>query len=166
MRGGTRRITPAKEKRANGTFRKDRDSGRMELAVPAINERLPAPAHFDRRLKKKWTDVIDKVLGANILHSLDADFLQVYVENWFLAEDALADITKNGAVLWIERAGGRSPLKNPNCLVYSEAIKVVRQMGEKFGLSARDRQSIKVQAPKQQTSKILELMQGGKTKTG
>jgi P27 family predicted phage terminase small subunit len=162
-RGGVRHIKSAAEKKAAGTSRKDRDGSRMETVLPTVSDVPPPPPHFTGRYVEKWNEVAGKVFRAQILSELDTDFLQVYVENWFVAADAMEHITQNGAVLWIESAGGSKPIRNPNSIVYAEAVKVIKAIGEKFGLSSRDRQSIKVQE-KPKTSLILEMMKGRQAK--
>jgi P27 family predicted phage terminase small subunit len=142
--GGAGLRRSAAEKKAAGTTRKDRDANRMEVVLPPSDAIPPPPPHFDKRHADKWNDCAQKVLDARILHDLDNDFLQTYVENWFLAADAMKDIQANGATLWIESANGSRPIRNPNHMVYMEAMKLVKAIGEKFGLSPRDRQAVKV----------------------
>lgn len=161
MKKSGNNIKTAAEKKAQGTYRKDRDATRMETVLPPVDGIPEPPTHFDAQHKKKWFEVAGKVLKARILNDLDTDFLQSYVENWFVAEEAMRDVQKNGAVLWVEMANGSKPIRNPNHAVYVEAIKHVRQIGEKFGFSPRDRQSIKVQDKTPAKSAILEAMQGG-----
>lgn len=163
MKGGLRHIKSTAEKKAAGTYRKDRDAARLENHLPPASDLPPAPEHFDTRHRAKWDEIAGKVFRAQILSELDTDFLQAYVENWFLASDAMAHISEHGAILWIQTAGGSKPIRNPNHIVYAEAMKVVKAIGEKFGLSARDRQSLKV-PEKPKTSIILEMMKGRKDK--
>lgn len=162
--GGAGLRKSAADKKAAGTYRKDRDADRMEVVLPPSDAIPPPPPHFDKRHVAKWNECANKVLKARILHDLDTDFLQSYVENWFLASDAMADISKNGAVLWIDSASGSRPIRNPNHLAYMEAIKIVKAIGEKFGFSPRDRQAVKVTEKAPVKSTILEAMNGGKKK--
>ncbi|MBK8225447.1 MAG: phage terminase small subunit P27 family [Candidatus Obscuribacter sp.] len=132
--------------------------------MPPSDAIPPPPPHFDKRHVAKWNETADKVLKARILHDLDTDFLQSYVENWFLAADAMKDIQQRGAVIWIENENGSRPIRNPNHLAYMEAIKIVKAIGEKFGFSPRDRQAVKVTEKAPVKSTILEAMNGGKKK--
>jgi P27 family predicted phage terminase small subunit len=143
MRGG-HNIKSAAEKKVAGTSQKVRDANRMEVVLPPSEGIPQPPMHFDKRHAAKWNECAQKVLDARILHDLDTDFLQTYVENWFLAADAMKDVQANGGTIWIESANGSRPIRNPNHLVYIEAMKLVKAIGEKFGFSPRDRQAVKV----------------------
>jgi len=164
MKQGGNNILPAAEKKAAGTYRKDRDSDRMEVVLTPSDAIPPPPAHFDKRHVAKWNKTADKILRARILHDLDTDFLQSYVENWFLAADAMKDIQQRGAVIWIDNESGSRPIRNPNHLAYIEAIKIVKSIGEKFGFSPRDRQAVKVTEKAPVKSAILDAMNGGRKK--
>ena len=144
MKGGGHNIRSVAEKKAAGTSQKVRDANRMEVVLPPSDAIPPPPQHFDKRHVAKWNECAKMVLDARILHDLDTDFLQTYVENWFLAADAMKDVQANGATLWIESASGSRPMRNPNHMVYMEAMKLVKAIGEKFGFSPRDRQAVKV----------------------
>lgn len=162
--GGAGLRKSAAEKKAAGTYRKDRDADRMEVVLPPSDAIPPPPAHFDKRHVAKWNETADKILKARILHDLDTDFLQSYVENWFVASDAMKDIKENGAVMWVESDKGSRLIKNPSHLVYMESMKLVKAIGEKFGFSPRDRQAVKVTEKAPVKSAILEAMNGGRKK--
>lgn len=142
--GGAGLRRSAAEKKAAGTLRKDRDANRMEVVLPPSDAIPPPPPHFDERHAAMWNECAKMVLDAQILHELDNHFLQVYVENWFLAADAMKDVQAKGATLWVESASGSRPMRNPKHMVYMEAMKLVKAIGEKFGFSPRDRQAVKV----------------------
>lgn len=156
MKGGARNTKSLAEKRLKGTYEKGRHADVLEAHVKPVSDIPPPPSDFDNRHASKWNEVCGLIKEAGVLAKMDGDAVAMYVQNWFMANDAWGEISREGFVL-----DGK---KNPACTVYNEAQKTVRQLGESFGFTPRARQSLKVQDKKPQGESILAIMERGHKK--
>lgn len=141
MRGG-HNAKSTKQHIKDGTYQPVRHAGR--LSVPAPDKIPDPPAHFDERHAEKWRSVCQHLLDAEILADQDTDAIEAYVENWFIAADAVQDIRENGATLWAETAQGKKPITNPSFRVYQDCMKVLKSLFDQFGFTPRARMGMKV----------------------
>lgn len=161
MRGG-HNVKSALDKKREGTARKDRDDGRVELSVSPVSK-IPPPAHFSKRHIEKWNWVCARLSEKNLLTDSDSDAVQLYVENWVLYEDSAEDVRVNGSVLWVETSAGKKPITNPAYRHMKDCETTLRMIWDHFGMTPRARMGIK--APeKPKTSIILEMMKGRQDK--
>lgn len=161
MRGG-HNIKSAIDKKVEGTTRKARDAGRVELIVSPVSE-IPPPVHFSARHVEKWNWVCARLSEKSLLTETDSDAVQIYVETWCVYEDCAADVRENGTVLWIETSAGKKPITNPAYRHMKDSESTLRMIWDHFGMTPRARMGIK--APeKPKTSLILEMMKGRQTK--
>jgi P27 family predicted phage terminase small subunit len=161
MRGG-HNVKSVIEKKAQGTSRKSRDAGRVEMIVMPVSE-IPAPAHFSDRHLEKWNWLCGQLSDKNLLTSADRDAVQIYVETWVIYEDCAENIRENGTVLWIETSAGKKPITNPAYRHMKDSETTLRMIWDHFGMTPRARMGIK--APeKPKTSMILEMMKGRQDK--
>lgn len=156
MKGGPNRVKSLKEKKIAGTYRKDRHDKIMEgLIKPLSNIPIP-PAHFDERHIQKWNIVCSDLIEYGTLATLDFDMIRILIENIVIAEDAWASINKDGAVLWVDMAGGSKPIKNPAHNVYMDCMKVIKSISEQFGMTPKSRQYLKAQKPQEKEKDPFE----------
>lgn len=166
MGRGGHNIKSTAQKVKEGTSRADRDAGRLENVVPVLTKIPPAPAHFEGRHQKKWKEVCKRLMDAGTLADADRDAIAAYIENWFVAADALQDVQESGATITVETQAGSRVITNPSFRVYQDAIKMSKAYQEQFGFTPKSRQSIKSATPqKQKESAVMKLLKGT-TKTG
>jgi P27 family predicted phage terminase small subunit len=160
MKGGPNRVKSLNEKKAAGTYRKDRHENIMEGLVKTLSNIPDSPNHFDQRHIEKWNIICSDLLQYGSFSSLDIDMIRILIENIVIAEDAWASINKDGAVLWVEMAGGSKPIKNPAHNVYMDCMKVIKSISEQFGMTPKSRQYLKaVKAPEKEKDPFEELLQ-------
>lgn len=161
MRGGARNIKSVKEKKSIGTYRKDRHAGVLEESTRAVSSVPQAPEDFDARHLDRWKKVCSALIDAGVLTDLDLSSVRMFVENEIIANDAWADVNKNGAVLYVESAGGVRPIRNPAHMVYNDATKIIRQLSDQFGLNPRSRMGLKVSTPKDEIDHLADIWASG-----
>lgn len=164
MRGG-HLIKSVAEKKAAGTSQKCRDEGRLELSAKTVSH-LPPPSHFTKKHVEKWDWLCSRLKEKNILTESDSDTIQVYVENWVLYEECVAEVRANGTTLWVENAAGKKPITNPAYRHMKDCETIMRMIWDHFGMTPRARMGIKATPEKPKTSSILELMKPAVKKIG
>ena len=172
MGRGGHNVKPVEEKKLNGTSRADRDSGRLESIVSTLSELPEAPIHFDERHKEKWSECCKLMKDAGVLANMDLDAIAMYVENWFMAADAYADLRDNGMTVWVEKYNkegnleSKRPMTNPAFRQYQDCQKILNPLMQQFGFTPKSRMAIRVNAPKPKSeSPILKLLTKNKTGT-
>ncbi len=172
MPRGGHNIKPISEKKLNGTSRKDRDAGRMETYVKPMETLPPPPPHFDERQKEKWQECCKLMKEAGVLANMDLDAIAMYVENWFMAADAYADLRDNGMTVWVEKYNkegnleSKRPMTNPAFRQYQDCQKILNPLMQQFGFTPKSRMAIRLNAPKPKNeSPILALLSKRKTGT-
>ena len=169
MGRGGHNIKPVSEKKLNGTHRADRDAGRLETVVKPLQSIPPAPHHFDERQTEKWRECCKLMKDADVLADMDLDAIALYVENWFMAADAYADLRDNGMTVWVEQYNkegvmtSKRPMTNPAFRQYQDCQKVLNPLMNQFGFTPKARMAIKVQGTKPKNeSAILALLSSKK----
>ncbi len=142
-RGGSN-IAPKKDHEEKGNYRPSRHDNRSETVVKVVETVPKPPAYMDKRHKDEWTKVCTEVFELGILANPDLYLVEVFVRNWFLFQDAAADVAKRGAVLELKKG----PTKNPSVNVMNDAGKVINQIAALFGFSPRARMGIKTEKKK------------------
>lgn len=156
MKKGTgHNVKSLEEKKAAGTFRKDRHANVMEGFIPPTDQTPPPPIHFTDAHVKEWFFIWDLLREANALSRVDYPAMVMYVENWVMKDQAWMEIEAFGITI-----DGK---KNPACTVYSDCVTMLRQLIEQFGGTLRARQGLKIEKPKTQSALIAQLS-GTKTK--
>lgn len=162
MRGG-HNIKSINEKKLNGTYRADRDLGRLESTVTTASEIPKPPKNFDSQHVEKWNEICQKIIDLGVFAIQDYDAIVSYVKNWAISETAWQDVVENGQTLWIETANGQKPITNPSLSQFHEAEMNMKRLFSEFGLTPRARMGIRAEAPKKKKeSPILALMSSKK----
>jgi len=169
MKGG-RNIKPVAKKKAEGTYRKDRDKDRLELSMPAFVGELMPPPHFDKRHVVKFKECQRLLSDAGILQPQDFDSIVTYVENQILAADAWESLQKDGMTVIVTKMDkdgnivSTRPMTNPAFRQYQDCQKILKPLMEQFAFTPKARMSIKVQREKPKAeSAILKAMSRSKT---
>lgn len=143
MRGG-QNIKPVSDKLRDGTYRKHRDAGRVELLAKPVSEIAP-PQHFTKRHLDKWNWLCGQLSEKSLLTESDADAVQIYVETWIVYEDCAADVRENGTVLWVVTASGKKPMTNPAYRHMKDCEQTLRMIWDHFGMTPRARMGLKTE---------------------
>lgn len=133
--------------KADGTLEKSRHANRV--SAPAADGIPHAPANFDKRHRERWVETCEMLQSMNILSTTDNHAVRRYVELAILADDAYQRHLETG--------------EKEDRISYLQSVAQQKKIMDDFGFTPRSRMSMK--APdKPKTSKILELMAGGKKK--
>ena len=169
MKGG-RNIKSVAQKKAEGTARKDRDNGRLELALPPFSGQLTPPTHFDKRHIAKFNECQRLLSDAGILQPQDFDSIVTYVENQILASDAWHSLQKDGMTIFVTQMDkdgnvvSTKPITNPAFRQYQDCQKILKPLMEQFAFTPKSRMTIKVNKEKPKAeSAILKAMTRTKT---
>jgi P27 family predicted phage terminase small subunit len=129
---------PAKLKKLEGTYRKDRDAGGQALEPPPG---VPVrPKWLDKEASAEWDRVVPQLVELKVLTGLDGAALERYCvahSNWVRAQ---RDVQKNGPV--VKTPFG--PQKNPNVKLAQDERAAARLLAGELGLSPSARSRVKV----------------------
>lgn len=155
-------------------MRKDRHENRLEGSVATVKSVPKPPPNFDKRHKDMWERVCKDALNLGVLTEQDVYQVEMFVTNWFLWQDAVADIKKRGATVSVPTAYGSKMSPNPSLTVMNDSARVCQNIADKFGFSPRARMGIRSSERRDQKAKresILDVVRssarpGNASKTG
>lgn len=137
---------PSAQKKAQGTYRRDRAAVREMELPPGVPE---MPAWLDKEARAEWERVVPELAALRILTEVDRAMLADYCAAHSLAVRATR--AYQGEELMID--GPHGPVVNPMVKVAREARAQARLLGAEFGLSAASRSRISApEKPEKDTS--------------
>lgn len=148
-----------KELKAKGTFEKCKQGDRAKQ--PTV-EGVPAPPEdFTDRQVYWWNHYIKDIQSFTVLTEPHLNSIALLSRLMVEREKLDEQIQTKGHTF--ETSSGQVKI-NPAFQARLAVDKEIIKLYEQFGFTLRSSMNLKVDKPKQQTSKILEMMKGGKTK--
>jgi P27 family predicted phage terminase small subunit len=158
MRSRTPKSTA--QHKADGTYQKSRHRDRVEQP-PVSGNPLPPP-DFTERQTYWWNHYVRDISGFTTLTEPHLNAVALLCRLTVEREILEAEIQANGHTFRTDSGQLKiNPAFTARMAVDNQIIKLFEQ----FGFTLRSSMNLKVEKPKT-TSKILELMAGGKTKAG
>lgn len=162
---------PTRQKKLEGTHRKDRAAINEVAPPPGVPER---PDWLDKEACAEWDRVVPQLAALGILATVDRALLAAYCTAHSLAVDATRKYQKDGLMLKTKQG----TFKHPMIKVAQEARSQARLLAAEFGLSPAGRTRIsapqsgesdeakkkkKAEAFLFQDGRRPEVIQGGKS---
>ena len=113
------------------------------LYAPLLDD---PPKNLGRAGLAMWRRVCTSLDDTCVLQAPDYFALTALCQQWQLYQTALADITKRGHLVTSARADG-DLVKNPSCVIASQALAHFRALAAEFGLSPLSRSRLDVPKP-------------------
>jgi P27 family predicted phage terminase small subunit len=153
------RKTSTATKKAQGTYRADRDKSRNLPQAQGQPDMTP-PRYLNKVAKAKWNRIYPLLVEQNTFRELDRSLVASYCQyfaHWIAAE---ADLAKNGLVINITsqtRTGSTvKPVQNPSLRNSVAAHKQMLQVSSKFGISTLDRSKLDLPAEQEDEFDLLD----------
>jgi P27 family predicted phage terminase small subunit len=157
------RKIPNEVKRAQGTYRKDRDKTINISSLPAPD--LTPPKYLNKVARQEWNRVAPLLLEQNTLLAIDRSLLASYCQffsHWIASE---ADLARNGLVINVSsqtRTGSTvKPVQNPALRNSVAAHRQMLQVSSKFGISPIDRDKVNVSPDAGTEDELDKFLNGG-----
>jgi P27 family predicted phage terminase small subunit len=158
------RKTSTATKKAQGTYRKDRDTSTKISSLPIEPDMTP-PKYLNRIARAEWNRIYPLLLEQNTFRELDRSLVASYCQyfaHWIAAE---ADIARNGLVINITsqtRTGSTvKPVQNPSLRNSVAAHKQMLQVSSKFGISTLDRSKLDLPEEPNNEGDLLDQLLSG-----
>ena len=119
-----------KELKKQGTYRKDRHSGRLESIVNLLETVPNPPKNFDKMHRDMWYSVCNDLIKLGLLAAPDVFLIEIYVSTWFFWRKAATDFQATKS-----KVASR---------VMNDTAKQLNQMSDKFGMSPKARQHLNI----------------------
>jgi P27 family predicted phage terminase small subunit len=99
------------------------------------------PAGLDTEAARHWDEVAEMIEAAGLLSRLDGDAMGIYIDAWMRYRQAKV---KGKAAGWVMDTP-HGPRKTPWYGVMQDAVRVMRECMDRFGLNPRARQRLKIE---------------------
>lgn len=149
------------ELRANGTYEKHHHGNRAKL--PPVEGEPAPPADFTDRHVFWWRHYIKDITGFTVLSEPHLNAVAMLCRLMVEREKLEIEIAAGGHTF--KTKSGQVKI-NPAFTARMQVDNQIIKLFEQFGFTLRSSMNLKVEKPKAAPSKILELMAGGKTKSG
>jgi P27 family predicted phage terminase small subunit len=156
------RSTSTATKKAQGTYRADRDRSRS-LPVQAQPDMTP-PKYLNRIAKAEWNRIYPLLLEQNTFRELDRSLVASYCQyfaHWIASE---ADLARNGLVINVTsqtRTGSTvKPIQNPSLRNSVAAHRQMLAVSSKFGISALDRSKVDIPTESNEEDELDKFLNG------
>lgn len=147
------------ELKKKGTFEKSKQGDRAEL--PTVDGMPPAPIEFTSKMKGWWAHYIKDIQGFTTLGEPHLNAVALLCRLMVDRETLDSNIQQNGHTFKTDSGQVKiNPAFSARVQIDNQIIKLYEQ----FGFTLRSSMTIKTDKPKQQTSRILEMMKGGTKK--
>ena len=147
--------------KAQGTFEKSKQGGRV--AQPPVEGIPPAPAGFTAAHKKWWEAYIKDIKAYAVLTEAHLHAVELMCRLMVEREGLDKDVREKGHTF--ETGSGQIKI-NPAFTALRQVDAQLIKLYEQFGFTLRSSMNLKTEKPKQETSVILEMMKGRKSKAG
>ncbi len=148
-----RKPKPTALKMLEGTYRKDRASGKEPEPGPLTGN---PPAHLNKEAKKHWKETFKLLAGVGVLTEMDADTLSLYCESkarWVYAKKKLE---KDGLVITTQSG---FPVQSPWLQICNKSHENMLKLAIEFGMTPSSRTRIKVDLPEEPSDPMAALRQ-------
>jgi P27 family predicted phage terminase small subunit len=157
------RLKSSKQKKIEGTFRKDR-AVVNEVSFTPVDGVPDPPDYFGSIAKREWYALIPEIQKANSLEQVDLPQLRLYCHYIGIAEEASIILKKEGYTTTTTNKGGHSyEVQHPMLKALNEATEKVIRIAGRFGFDPASRSKVGV-PPKQDADPFQELHKEGKVK--
>lgn len=143
----------------DGTYQKVRHGDRAEL--PPVDGIPPAPAGFTPKMAEWWVHYIRDIQSFTTLGEPHLNAVALLCRLMVERETLDKDVQEKGHTF--ETSSGQIKI-NPAFTARVQIDGQIMKLYEQFGFTLRSSMTIKTNKPKQQTSRILEMMTGGTKK--
>lgn len=157
MKGRTPKSKEAHK--ATGTYQKVRHADRVSM--PPVEGMPDAPPDFTDRHLHWWQHYIKDIKSFSVLTEPHLNAVVLLCRLMVERERLEAEIEAGGHTF---KTGSGQVKINPAFTARMQVDNQILKLYEQFGFTLRSSMNLKVEKPKGETSKILELMKGGKTK--
>lgn len=142
---------PARQKKLEGTHRKDREAPNALDFDPATD--LPAPPEDLRSeaARRCWLVCAKELHGKGMLATVDLALLRAYCYQVGLMLEAEEELELNGKTETRYTANGSHQVRSPWVAILSDATEKVHKIGQQFGFSPASR--TRISAPKTEKPK-------------
>jgi P27 family predicted phage terminase small subunit len=147
------------ELKKKGTFEKCKQGDRAEL--PPVDGIPPAPAGFTTKMAEWWVHYIKDIQSFTTLGEPHLNAVALLCKLMVERETLDKDVQEKGHTF--ETSSGQIKI-NPAFTARVQIDGQIMKLYEQFGFTLRSSMTIKTDKPKQQTSRILEMMKGGTKK--
>lgn len=159
------RKKPPALKKAQGTFRKDRDN--PNAPEFELFEEVPKPpTYFDERSREIWQRIAGELVRIKMLSKVDVDLLASYVTALRIVERTHQELNKKGGLIQAPKRSRQSP--SASFQVFCQSVTIINQLGSRFGFNPVDRTKIIIHSDKAvnpDEDALMQLTQGGSKKS-
>lgn len=137
------RAIPAVLKVMRGTYRKDRDAGKV--SVPDVIKSVPVPPDgYSEKTKDMWYKICTTLISVGLLQDIGLNQIEIYCDQFEIYRDAKEKVMDKGSVIKITSRNGQSVIKrNPYVEVMGAAFVIMNQISDRFGFSPLSQSRIK-----------------------
>lgn len=152
------RPKPSKQKKLEGTYRKDR-AVKNEMKVSEVGGIPVPPAILDQIGKQVWITLCTELYNNNLLHSTDLGFIQSFCYHSQLIEKARKEIDEHGMFTTLTNKGGFSyEVENPAYKILCKSEDILLKIGDRFGFNPSARTRISAPVKKEEGDDLTKLL--------
>ncbi|HNT22526.1 MAG TPA: phage terminase small subunit P27 family [Saprospiraceae bacterium] len=142
MRKNEGRAVHAVIKKLRGTYRPDRDGGKLE--PPSMNTIPLPPEDYDDDTKEVWFSITEALNHSGLMQRVGIPQIKIYCDQYAIYRDCIKDIKKTGRVIKVVSKNGTTVIKrNPNIDISVMAAALMSQVSDKFGFNPYSQSRIK-----------------------
>lgn len=137
------KAVPAVLKLMRGTYREDRDGGKV--TVPDAIKTVPvSPEGYTDETKDMWYKICSTLISVGLLQDIGLNQIEIYCDQYEIYRDAKLKVKDKGSVIKITSRNGQSVVKrNPYIDVMGSAFVIMNQISDRFGFSPLSQSRIK-----------------------
>ena len=160
---GTKK-TPTKDKKAKGTYRKDR-AFEDEVEFTVVDGQIEPPTILEGKGKEEWQRIVPELISRGIFNITDITMITAYCLEVQTYNDAKESIKKEGVYQTLTNKGGSEyQAINPNVMVANKALANFVRIATEFGFTPSSRTRISVSGAKKNENpdenQLLRLSKG------
>jgi P27 family predicted phage terminase small subunit len=136
------RSVPTIEKIRRGTYRKDRDEGKMDIMIPVVKS-IPLPSKkLTSEQKEIWMLICSTLKNIGTLQEIGLHLIEIYCNQWLIYKNAEREVMESPTIT-TENDYGIVTKQNPNSAIMISSFNILDSLEKKFGFTPFSQTRIK-----------------------